>query len=189
MQAPHNWTVWAMWSQHQGGDGSQAQFSAASLCDPYPASLRRHVSQSPSLMMINWTQETIQVFVWQRVMQQSNVNRLQPHQSTSDHFPDATNKGNIPCWWLTQWQQKLSQASCWEMPAGIDTSLRVSFWDFCGLALCQNRILFKLKIYWFKFRKTLLCCFYNQIRGWGNFDLYFFFSFMPPYMGLRRCYI
>lgn len=98
-------------------------------------------------------------------------------------------RARIPCWWLTQWQQKPSQASCWEMPAGIDTSLRVSFWDFCGLALCQNRILFKLKIYWFKFRKTLLCCFYNQIRGWGNFDLYFFFSFMPPYMGLRRCYI
>lgn len=98
MQAPHNWTVRAMWSQHQGGDGSQAQFSAAwvregCLCDPYPASLRRHVSQSPSLMVINWTQETIQVFVWQRIMQQSNVNRLQPHQNTSDHFPDATNKG------------------------------------------------------------------------------------------------
>lgn len=61
------------------------------------------------------------------------------------------------------------------MPVGTDKSLTVSPWDCCGLALCQNRILFKLKIYWFKFRKTLLCCFYNQIRGWGNFDLYFFF--------------
>lgn len=84
-------------------------------------------------------------------------------------------RAHIPCRCITQWQQKPSQASCCEMPAGIDKSLIVSFWDFCGLALCQNRILFKLKIYWFKFRKTLLCCFYNQIRGWGNFDLYFFF--------------
>lgn len=90
-----------------------------------------------------------------------------------------------PCQCITKWQQKPSKVSCWEMPAGIDKSLMVSFWDFCGLALCQNRILFKLKIYWFKFRKTLLCCFYNQIRGWGNFDLYFFFFLMAPYMGLR----
>lgn len=84
-------------------------------------------------------------------------------------------RARIPCQCVTKWQQKPSQVSCWEMPAGIDKSLTVSLWDCCGLAHCQNRILFKLKIYWFKFRKTLLCCFYNQIRGWGNFDLYFFF--------------
>lgn len=116
-------------------------------------------------------------FVRQKVTQHSkvNVNRLWPPHSDSVHFPDATNKGTHSLLGYYKTTTKPSQVSCWEMLAGIDKSLTVSLWDCCGLAHCQNRILFKLKIYWFKFRKTLLCCFYNQIRGWGNFDLYFFF--------------
>lgn len=85
-------------------------------------------------------------------------------------------RAHIPCWCITQWQQKPSQASCWEMPAGIDTSLTVSFWDFCGLALCQNRILFKLKIYWFKFRKKpCFAVFITKFVGGETLTFIFFF--------------
>ena len=85
-------------------------------------------------------------------------------------------RARIPCWWLTQWQQKPSQASCWEMPAGIDTSLRVSFWDFCGLALCQNRILFKLKITDSSSEKPCFAVFITKFVGGET--LTFIFSFL-----------
>lgn len=142
------------------------------------------VSHSGSLLtskgrklLLNWTKETIQALYGTRLR---HVVKLMETGLSCTRAPLSISRmqqirAPIPCQCLTKWQQKPSQVSCWEMPAGTDKSLTVSPWDCRGLALCQNRILFKLKIYWFKFRKTLLCCFYNQIRGWGNFDLYFFF--------------
>jgi hypothetical protein len=118
-----------------------------------------------------------------------NVNRIEPHQSYSDHFPDTTNKGTHSLSVHHKMTTQVIPFPVERCQAGIDKSLTVSFWDFCGLALCQNRILFKLKIYWFKFKKTLLCCFYNQICGWGNFDLYFFFLYGTLYGPEKKLYL
>lgn len=110
--------------------------------------------------------------------------------SYSDHLLDGTKKGpsslseyhrmttrshpRFPVERSSQYWQKL-------------TSLLLRF---CGLALCQNRILFKLKNLLIqvkkKNKKTLLCCFYNQIRGWGNFDLFknvFFYWYLLWFWG------
>lgn len=45
--------------------------------------------------VVSWNKRNNAGFVWQRVMQpiNVNVNRIESHHSSSEHFPDVTNKG------------------------------------------------------------------------------------------------
>lgn len=66
-------------------------------------------------------------------------------------------------------------------------SLSASYWNFCGLALCQNRILFKLKIYWFKLKKKIkpkdcFAVFITKFVGGETLTFFKMYFFLNQYL-------
>lgn len=141
-------------------------------------------------LFINGTRRTVQMLYASGF--HNTVKYMYSGSSYSDHFLDGTKRGSPS---LSEYH-RMTTGSHPRFP--VERSSQ--YWQkltslllrFCGLALCQNRILLKLKnlLIQVKKKKNLLCCFYNQIRGWGNFDLFKnVFFLLVPFMVLRRHYI